>query len=59
MKMAMARKDYSKAMQCYEKAKAWREIGYMHYFGHGVPKNEDRAKTYFAKCNDRADCKQI
>lgn len=52
-------KDYDKAMKCYEKANAWREIGYMHYFGYGVYKDKDRANEYFAKCDDRKDCKEV
>lgn len=51
--------DYSKAMKCYQKANAWREIGYMHYFGYGVYKNKDKANEYFAKCDDREDCKKV
>lgn len=52
-------KDYNKAMQCHQKANAWREIGYMHYFGYGVYKNKNRANEYFAKCDDIEDCKDV
>ena len=47
--------DFHKTLQYFKKAcklelyQACTNLGIIHYYGHGVPKNDTIAKAYFAK----------